>query len=110
LWDSRHESLFIARDALGVKPLYYAESDAGFAFASELKALLCMVPAEGRELDIPALHRYPTFLWCRRARRMLPPLCGAQYIASWLLTCQSGLPLGWARLERDRGLRARAGR
>jgi asparagine synthase (glutamine-hydrolysing) len=64
LWDSRHESLFIARDALGVKPLYYAESDAGFAFASELKALLCMVPAEGRELDISALHRYLTFLWC----------------------------------------------
>jgi len=55
LWDKRDQSLFVARDALGVKPLYYAETAAGFAFASEIKALLCLVP-EVRELDIPALH------------------------------------------------------
>ncbi len=63
LWDKRDKSLFIARDALGVKPLYYTETVTGFAFASELKALLCLSP-EARALDVPALHRYLTFLWC----------------------------------------------
>lgn len=63
LWDKRHQSLLVARDAFGVKPLYYAQSSAGFSFASEIKALLCLAP-ELQELDIPALHRYLSFLWC----------------------------------------------
>src|SRR5471030_2611000 len=63
LWDERSAELLIARDALGVKPLYYSQSSQGFAFASEIKALLRLVP-ENRELDIAALHRYLTFLWC----------------------------------------------
>ncbi|MEO8008323.1 MAG: asparagine synthase (glutamine-hydrolyzing), partial [Betaproteobacteria bacterium] len=78
LWDKRDQSLFVARDALGVKPLYYAETAAGFAFASEIKALVCLVP-EVRELDIPALHRYLSYLWCpgegtplRSVRKLLP--------------------------------------
>jgi asparagine synthase (glutamine-hydrolysing) len=78
LWDARDHSLFLARDALGVKPLYTAETPAGFAFASEIKALLQMVPGE-RELDLVALHRYLSFLWCpgegtplRAVRKVLP--------------------------------------
>lgn len=78
LWDRRNRSLFIARDPLGVKPLYYTEAAGGFAFASEIKALLCLAP-ESRELDIPALHRYLSFLWCpgegtplRGVRKLLP--------------------------------------
>jgi asparagine synthase (glutamine-hydrolysing) len=63
LWDRRSRSLLLARDAFGVKPLYYVESAAGFAFASELKAILCLDP-EARALDIASLHRYLTFLWC----------------------------------------------
>jgi asparagine synthase (glutamine-hydrolysing) len=63
LWDSRKQALLIARDALGVKPLYYAELNGRFAFASEIKALLQLVP-EARELDVTALHRYLSFLWC----------------------------------------------
>jgi asparagine synthase (glutamine-hydrolysing) len=62
LWDSRDHSLFVARDALGVKPFYYSQCAAGFAFASEIKALLCLSP-ESRELDVVALHRYLSFLW-----------------------------------------------
>lgn len=78
LWDKRDGSLFVARDALGVKPLYYAETQQGFAFASEIKALMCLVP-EARELDFVALHRYLSFLWCpgegtplRSVRKVLP--------------------------------------
>ena len=63
VWDARSSSLLVARDGFGVKPLYYCESADGFAFASEIKALLYLMPA-GRELDAPALHRYLSFLWC----------------------------------------------
>lgn len=63
LWDERKGSLFVARDGLGVKPLYYAEAQNGFVFASEIKALLHMLPP-GQELDIESLHRYLGFLWC----------------------------------------------
>jgi asparagine synthase (glutamine-hydrolysing) len=63
IWDSRARKLLLARDALGVKPLYIAEGSQGFAFCSEVKGLLQMVP-EARRLDEAALHRYLTFLWC----------------------------------------------
>lgn len=78
IWDERNQSLFLARDALGVKPLYYTETAAGFAFSSEIKALLCLSP-KTKELDVSALHRYLSFLWCPgegtplRGVRKLPP-------------------------------------
>jgi asparagine synthase (glutamine-hydrolysing) len=63
LWDGRNKSLLLARDGLGVKPLYYAATDRGVAFSSEIKSLVHLVP-EVRELDAVALHRYMSFLWC----------------------------------------------
>ncbi len=63
LWDKRKETLLLARDGLGVKPLYYANSKYGFAFASEIKALLPLLP-ERAELDLESIHRYLGFLWC----------------------------------------------
>ncbi|MBL9140271.1 MAG: asparagine synthase (glutamine-hydrolyzing), partial [Phycisphaerae bacterium] len=63
LWDTRTSTLLVARDALGVKPLYVSESARGLAFSSEIKGLLHLVP-EARQLDHAALHRYLSFLWC----------------------------------------------
>src|SRR5918994_2199048 len=42
IWDMRQKRLLLARDRLGIKPLYYAETDGGVAFASELKPILAL--------------------------------------------------------------------
>jgi asparagine synthase (glutamine-hydrolysing) len=77
VWDTVEQRLFVARDRLGVKPLYYVDRPGLFAFASELKALL---PYLGRvELDLEAFADYLTFLWVPdpktavRGVRKLPP-------------------------------------
>ncbi|MDE2366362.1 MAG: amidotransferase 1, exosortase A system-associated, partial [Betaproteobacteria bacterium] len=58
LWDRNREILFLARDRLGIKPLYYSLLDDGtFVFASELKALLAH-PDFQRELDPYAIEDY----------------------------------------------------
>jgi asparagine synthase (glutamine-hydrolysing) len=62
IWDQERRELFLARDGLGVKPLYYTQTGRGFAFASELKALVPLL--DSRTLDPAALHRYMSFLWC----------------------------------------------
>jgi len=62
IWDLERRQLFLARDALGVKPLYYTYAARGFAFASELKALVPLLTTD--TLDVASLHRYLTFLWC----------------------------------------------
>lgn len=63
LWDGRKQALMIARDAFGVKPLYFAALGNIFAFASEIKALFHLVP-QVRELDIASIHRYLSYLSC----------------------------------------------
>ena len=42
VWDARHQTLFCARDPMGVKPFYYLATDHVFAFASELKGILAL--------------------------------------------------------------------
>lgn len=70
LWDARSRELLVARDGMGVKPLYYSEEGGSFAFASEIKALVCF-PWIGRELDPDALAGYLRFLWCPAPRTPL---------------------------------------
>lgn len=61
IWDSQQDSLFVARDRLGIKPLYYALLDDGqFIFGSELKVLK-QHPQCPRELDPQAIEDYFTF-------------------------------------------------
>jgi len=70
LWDGRRRALLLARDGLGVKPLYYAATPAGVAFASEIKAL-SQAPEVSRTLDPVALRHYLGLLWCPAPRTLL---------------------------------------
>jgi asparagine synthase (glutamine-hydrolysing) len=78
LWDSAQEQLFLARDRLGEKPLYYADSSEGFVFASELGAFT-EAPWVDCSLDRSALALYlryqyvPAPLTIYNGVRKLPP-------------------------------------
>ena len=60
IWDSRKKELFLARDRVGIRPLYYHQSGDKFLFASEIKAIL-VDPAVPREIDPVALHQIFTY-------------------------------------------------
>lgn len=60
IWDEIRESLFLARDRMGVKPLYIWRGAGTFLFASEMKAILDY-PAVQRELNVDALPEYLVF-------------------------------------------------
>ncbi|MBN1559655.1 asparagine synthase (glutamine-hydrolyzing), partial [candidate division KSB1 bacterium] len=62
VWDGRKSELFVARDRLGIKPLYYYLDDSTFLFASEIKAIL-LHPAVDRSIDYQALDDYLTYLY-----------------------------------------------
>lgn len=62
LWDKNNNRSFIARDRLGVKPLYFAQRGEHLVFASEIKSLL-QFPGINREVDLQALDAYMSFLW-----------------------------------------------
>jgi len=57
IWDRRKRRLFLARDRLGVKPLYYRRHGNGVLFASEMKALLCHEAWQPKVVP-QALHQY----------------------------------------------------
>jgi asparagine synthase (glutamine-hydrolysing) len=70
LWDEQERALFLVRDHVGIKPLYYAQSQkpdregacVSLLFASEVKSILAsgLIKAE---LDHESLHQFLTFLW-----------------------------------------------
>ena len=79
VWDAKRETLFLARDRLGVKPLFYATlSDGTLAFGSELKSLLAH-PATDRTIDPLAIEEYFAYGYVPEPRtvfasvRKLPP-------------------------------------
>ena len=57
IWDKEERSLFIVRDRLGVKPLYYFQDSEQFIFASEIRAILSVMPGK-KELDHSAIAEY----------------------------------------------------
>jgi len=91
IWDAGQHRLFIARDPMGIKPLYYAQSGGYFIFASEVRTLLGtgFVPSH---LSQPGLTNYLTF--------------GSAYDPITLIDGISALPAGeyltWKRGEVSR--------
>lgn len=62
LWDAKQHRVLVARDAVGVKPLYYSATEDGVAFSSEIKSLAHFLPLRD-DLDVVSIERYLTFLW-----------------------------------------------
>lgn len=91
IYDTATRSLFLARDRLGVKPLFYAElSDGSLAFGSELKALLAH-PLLRREIDPLAVEDYLAWGYVPDTRSILKGV--------------SKLPAGhWLYLRQGEGL------
>ena len=91
IWDRTAQSLFLARDRLGIKPLYYAQTAGGFYFASNTQALL-QVPGLDLSINPVGLHHLftlhaviPAPDTILRGINKLPP-------ASWMkITAQGGL-------------------
>jgi len=67
VWDARRGTLFLARDRVGKKPLYYWQGEGVLVFASEIKALLGH-PGPGRAVDWPAFHHYLAYGYTPAAR------------------------------------------
>jgi asparagine synthase (glutamine-hydrolysing) len=65
LWDRSQQTLWLARDRAGIKPLYYTERDGRLYFGSELKSLIA-AGAVDREIDLEALDHYLSFLYTPR--------------------------------------------
>ena len=93
IWDRRKQKLVLARDRMGVRPVFYTEQRDGFYFASEVKALL-EVPGITAELDPVALDQIFT-LWFPLAPRT--PFKGI-----------SELPPGHILVADRQGIRSRA--
>jgi asparagine synthase (glutamine-hydrolysing) len=62
IWDCKRQTLFLSRDRLGVRPLFYTLANGAFVFGSEIKAIFAC-PGVARELDLTGLDEVFTY-WC----------------------------------------------
>jgi asparagine synthase (glutamine-hydrolysing) len=114
LWDDREQTLFLVRDRVGIKPLYYAqcqkpglrEEPPSLIFASETKSILAsgLIKAE---LEPKALHQFLTFLWAPdpntlfRGIKTVPP----GHLAAWRnneLTVRQWWDISFDQIEEER--------
>jgi asparagine synthase (glutamine-hydrolysing) len=70
IWDSVKKSLFLARDRVGIKPLYYYLSENFLSFGSEMKAIL-VDPAVRREIDPAMIDRFLTYYYVPGSQTLL---------------------------------------
>lgn len=70
IYDADRQRIFIAKDQLGVKPLYYAKTDDGILFASEFKALTACEKL-GNQLDYECVNQHMAYVWSPSPLTML---------------------------------------
>jgi asparagine synthase (glutamine-hydrolysing) len=88
VWDRRDRVLTLARDGLGVKPLYVTRTPSGLAFSSEMKAFLALEDLD-RTIDPGAVAAYLSFLWSPGERTMFRSVRKLQP-GSWLTVQADG--------------------
>lgn len=74
IWDENDKTLFLARDRVGIKPLYYCLTRKSLLFASEIKAIL-VDPAVDREIAPEIVDRFLTFLYVPGEETLLKGIC-----------------------------------
>src|SRR3954465_14189108 len=87
IWDARANALFLARDPIGVKPLYYSEQGGHFLFASEIRTLLG-TGLVSRKLDAAGLFTFLSFGSVYEPQTAIEGILALQ--AGHYLTWQSG--------------------
>ncbi|HWF19263.1 MAG TPA: asparagine synthase (glutamine-hydrolyzing) [Verrucomicrobiae bacterium] len=78
IWDAKQQRLFVARDRVGIKPLYYCQTDKALYFASELKGIIAD-RSVSREINLSALRQFFCFNYVpgdetlfKSVRKLLP--------------------------------------
>lgn len=106
IWDNQNQTLFCARDHFGAKPFYYYSSSRIFAFASEIKGLLCLpdVPREINEIRVAdylaSMHEDTTATFYSNILRLPPAHCatvsreGVRLRRYWSLDASREVRLG----------------
>jgi asparagine synthase (glutamine-hydrolysing) len=74
IWDAKRRRLFVARDRVGIKPLYYFDDGRALWFASELKAILAD-PSVRREVNVTAIRRFLAFNYLPGEETLFQGLC-----------------------------------
>jgi asparagine synthase (glutamine-hydrolysing) len=92
IWDQKRRRLLLARDRVGIKPLYYWHSGSRLAFGSEIKAIL-QAPGVPRRINGEALQDYLTYHWVPAPKSMFDGI--------------SKLPAGYTALFDEHGVRTR---
>jgi asparagine synthase (glutamine-hydrolysing) len=100
IFDKEMETLFVARDHFGVKPLYYLLHDNEFACASELKGLLPYIA--NKSVDINSLQDYATYMWCPGSStpfKMVSKLLAGSYVLLNINDLNSAVPARYYQLR-----------
>jgi asparagine synthase (glutamine-hydrolysing) len=74
IWDAKERKLFLSRDRLGVRPLFYTKAGENLIFASEIKSIFAH-PNIPRELDLAALDQIFTFWFTLPPRTIFKGIC-----------------------------------
>ena len=98
IWDARRQELFLSRDRIGVRPLFYSEQPGAFLFASEIKSLLAHPRVQRR--DRPAR--------ARPALHVLGDAAAGDRRSAASMNCRPAIRCGWGATALPSGLTGRS--